>query len=60
MKGMVTIDEHFIRVEHVDFKYAGAEEDEMPEVLSDVSLTVKKGEFLALLGHNGSGKSTLA
>ena len=30
MKGMVTIDEQFIRVEHVDFKYSGAEEDEMP------------------------------
>ncbi len=54
------INEHFIRVEHVDFKYSGAEEEDMPEVLSDVSLTVEKGEFLALLGHNGSGKSTLA
>ena len=29
-------------------------------VLKDVSLHVKKGEFVAVLGHNGSGKSTFA
>lgn len=29
------------------------------EVLSDINLTVKKGEFFALLGSNGAGKSTL-
>ncbi len=28
------------------------------EILKDISLTVKKGEFLALIGSNGTGKST--
>ncbi|MGI6260377.1 MAG: energy-coupling factor transporter ATPase [Acutalibacteraceae bacterium] len=51
--------EDFIRAEHVDFKYE-FENEKLPEVLSDVSLGVRRGEFLALLGHNGSGKSTLA
>ena len=38
-------------------------ENESPEVthaLRDVSLDVKEGEFIAVLGHNGCGKSTLA
>ena len=28
-------------------------------IIEDVSLTVKKGEFIGIVGPNGSGKSTL-
>jgi energy-coupling factor transport system ATP-binding protein len=53
--------EDFIRVEHVNFRYENEYSDEpVIGVLKDVSLQVRKGEFLALLGHNGCGKSTLS
>lgn len=31
-----------------------------PPAVSEVSFSVKEGEYIAILGHNGSGKSTLA
>lgn len=45
-----------LRIEDVSFSY----EEDAPCALSHLSLTVNRGEFLAVLGHNGSGKSTLA
>ena len=46
------------------FKYKTYNENqeisEEKTVLDDVSISVKKGSFVGILGHNGSGKSTLA
>ncbi len=50
----------FIKVEDVSFNYENEENSTSTKVLSDITMNVNKGEFLALLGHNGSGKSTLA
>lgn len=49
-----------IAVDHVTFRYPQYEDEASKPTLKDVTLHIKKGEFLALLGHNGSGKSTLA
>ncbi|MGD9605821.1 MAG: energy-coupling factor transporter ATPase [Bacilli bacterium] len=44
-----------IKVEHINFSYRPNE-----PVIRDVSFSIKKGEFVCILGHNGSGKSTIA
>ncbi len=51
--------ETFIKVENVCFSFTNGNEERVP-VLKNISFDVKKGEFVAILGHNGSGKSTLA
>lgn len=44
-----------INLSNVSFTYPGTN----IKVLNDVSLEIKKGEFVALIGNNGCGKSTL-
>ena len=44
-----------LELKNVSFKYKDSEK----YVLKDVSMTVRKGEKLALVGENGAGKTTL-
>ena len=49
-----------ISFENVSFSYSDEDADDVKYALREIDLTVRKGEFIAVLGHNGSGKSTLA
>ena len=44
-----------IELSHVSFRY----DETMPNVIDDLSLKIKPGEYLAVVGSTGCGKSTL-
>ena len=47
--------EKLIDISNVSFKYNNED-----YILSDINLSINRGEFVSLLGSNGSGKSTLS
>lgn len=53
-----------IKIKDLIYEYAKYNEEgkitEVNRAIDEVNLEVKKGDFIAILGHNGSGKSTLA
>lgn len=53
-----------IRAEQVRFQYKKRDVDgnviATEEILKGLDITIKKGEFIALLGRNGSGKTTFS
>ena len=48
-----------ISIKNLSFKY-DYEDENAKQILKNIDLEIREGEFIALLGHNGSGKSTLA
>lgn len=50
----------FIKIENLVFDYIKSDDGQTFRAIDDVSFTVEKGSFTAIIGQNGSGKSTLA
>jgi energy-coupling factor transport system ATP-binding protein len=49
-----------LSIKNLSFEYPVYDNEKPETVLKNISFEVKKGEFIAILGHNGCGKSTLA
>ena len=48
-----------IQVQNVSYTYTTRQGRAIP-ALQDITLSIRRGDYLTILGHNGSGKSTLA
>ena len=59
------MDNYIIKTENLGFSYDDYDDGPMAKkveipALSGVNISIKEGEYVAVLGHNGSGKSTFA
>ncbi len=54
-KEIVTSINGGLELSHVSFRY----DDDSPYILNDLSLKIKPGEYVAIVGRTGCGKSTL-
>ncbi len=47
------MEQEILKIEHLNFEYPDT------SVLRDINITLRKGDFLGIIGANGAGKSTL-
>lgn len=52
--------DNYIDFQNVTFAYLSEEDEQAKNVIENFNLQIKKGDFVAILGHNGCGKSTVA
>jgi energy-coupling factor transport system ATP-binding protein len=53
---LVKLNDTALKLTNLNFRYR----DDFPLAVNDVSVEVKAGEYVTIIGHNGSGKSTLS
>ncbi len=59
-KGLKTVSDIYIHTENLSFSYTDGDGKLEHPALDGVSVDIREGEYVAVLGHNGSGKSTFA